>query len=178
MRGIRYSGGMQGADLFKKAYYIKLGIIIAALVALLVGGIVLLGRQPAKEASLLPADIRQKISGFTLYFYKNKIPAGYAVDTAHISYANQILMVPLVKSNSPAIVLTEQTLSPNLSDEDIQQNSEQVENAAGKASINQIEARIVGTLVVRSNHTLVILNGPEGTNKEEVKALVQGLEAF
>ena len=144
--------------------------ICVALVTVIVGF-----RLFTKDTFLLPADIGQQVTGFTPYFYNNRIPAGYALDAARSSYGNKVLMLPLTKSGAATIVMTEQHLPDSLSDEAIQQNGESVASTAGKAAINSIEGRLVGTLIIRDRKTLIIFNAPGEAAKDDIRALLQAL---
>jgi hypothetical protein len=148
-------------------------LVIAAVicVAVAVVGFMLL----TKSSFLLPASTVQQVTGFTPYFYNGSVPAGYTFDASRITYGSNILMLPLTKSGSATIIMTEQQLPDNLSDQDIQQNGESVTSTVGKASINTIEGRLVGTLIVRDRKTLIILNAPGEASKDDIRALLQGL---
>lgn len=128
----------------------------------------------ARPVALLPASITNRIYGFSLYFYEHNIPGGYNVDASQVIYSGQVLMVPLTKPNAPTIVLTEQPL-PNIPDDNIQQNGEGVTVSTGKATINNIEGRLVGTLIPSDRHTLILLNAPGEANKDDLKVLLQEL---
>src|SRR5262249_3459271 len=134
-------------------------------------------RQPS---SLLPADLVAQVNNFTPYFYPKKIPAGYSLDKTKASFSGGVLIMPLTKTGSPTIVINEQQIPLTLSDEQVQQNSEKVAGTLGTASINSIEGRLVGTMVVSaSNHrTLILLNASGDADKADLTALLQGLRSM
>jgi len=132
--------------------------------------------QSSQPKSLLPADVAQKIHGFTPYFYKS-IPAGYTADLKHLVYDNGVLMVSLTKDGGSPVVLTEQAAT-NLSTQDLQQNGEPVQNTAASASINDVEGRFVGTMYAKNDHTLILLTSTSNTDaaKSDITLLLRALQ--
>lgn len=128
-------------------------------------------------ASLLPERIATQATTFDPYFYRNKIPAGYTFDDSRISFDQGVLIVPLAKPGSPAITLTEQAAPANVTAENLQQNGARVSGTAAPATINDIEGRLLGTMIVstQQGRTLVLLNAPGNADKADLTALLQGL---
>ncbi len=150
-------------------------LIWAVLGLLLLGTGGFLAWQSLSSEPLLPPEITQKITGFTPYFYERRVPGGYTVDQSRVLYDGQVLMIPLTKAGVPSIILTEQQLPQNLPDENVQQNGESVTVTTGKATINNVEGRLVGTLLARQHRTLILLSSPNDTNKDDLKMLLQKL---
>ena len=158
---------------FSRGTAIKLGL--AGLAVSLVGLGWAFGWQTPNKSSLLPRNITQQITSFTPYFYEQQVPSGYIMDQSKVVYKDQILMVPLQKANAATIVLTEQPMPPKLPDEHIQQNGEDVSVDTGKATINDIEGRLVGTLITRDRQTLILLSSVGEAGKDDIKTLLQKL---
>jgi len=152
---------------------------------LMAGGIVLLGvllsagvvlkRVSTHTATLLPAAVSQKAQGFTAYFYAKAIPEGYRLDTAHISTDAGVIIMPLTKPEYPTIVLTEQALPDNADQLGLQDNGQKVAGTLAPATINDVEGRLVGVMIVRETKTLILLNAPGNGNRADMAALLQGL---
>jgi hypothetical protein len=156
----------------------RIGWIIAAVIAViaLVGaGVWFFTRPPT---SLLPPEVAHKLSGYHLYFYTDKIPAGYTMDPASITAEHNILIVPFTRDDGSRIVLTEQAMPAGMSGEDVQQNGTAVRDTVGKSSINEVEGRMVGTMLSPDRKTLVLFNAPGNTNKDDLTALLQALRQF
>lgn len=153
-------------------------LLTIAGVFLLIGGGVILGvyLRANQNRSLLPARVVQQARDFTPYFYLNSIPAGYALDTTHISTDAGILIVPLTSQGRPTIVLTEQRLPDNAAHLGIQDNGQKVTGTNAPATINDVEGRLVGTMVVDSQKTLIFLNAPGNADKGDITALLRGLQ--
>jgi hypothetical protein len=130
-------------------------------------------------SSLLPATATRQVSGFTPYFYKRSIPAGYQFDASQIQYSAGVLIVPLTKAGSPRLVITEQPLPKDLSEKNLaQDNSTRVKNAAASAYIHSVEGRWVGVMPVSGTKTLILLNSTSAEmDKDDLSALLQGLQA-
>jgi hypothetical protein len=153
-------------------YILPASILLALLIA---GGLFSwFGR--GQPNGLLPAGLTKHITSFTPYFFKSNIPAGYAVDTGHTQYSEGTLFITLTKAGQPSLVLTEQPMPSNLTDQDIQQNSSSIKNTSDPATINDIEGRLVGTMVARARNTLILLNAPGNASKDDLTVLLQGLE--
>lgn len=137
----------------------------------------ILAWQSSQSQSLLPANIAQKIHGFTPYFYK-KFPAGYTADLKRIVYDNGVLMVSLTKDGGSPVVITEQAISANLSMQSLQQNGEAVQNTAAPASINDVEDRFVGTMIAQNDHTLILITATSNDDavKSDITLLLRGLQ--
>jgi len=150
--------------------------LVLALLMIVFIGIVFVCRI-TKSTSLLPNSVVSKINGFVPYFYKKDIPNGYSLDEEAISLDHDVLMIPLItKPDSPTVVLTEQLLPSGLSQQDIQQNGEAVSGTVVPATINTVEGRLVGTMVAKTDHTLILLNAPATVDKNDIVALIQGLQ--
>jgi hypothetical protein len=129
------------------------------------------------RSSPLPSWITAQSVGFAPYFFTGRIPAYYKIDTAHITYSQGLLFIPLTKPGQPTITITEQGMPQTLSISDIQQNSEAVDVAGGSASINTIEGRLVGTFINADHKTLVVLSSTDSEiNKDDLRLLLQGLQ--
>lgn len=137
----------------------------------------LLAWQLTKSPTLLPAATTQQITGFTPYFYNNSVPAGYTFDPAALRFTNGILVATLTKQGAPSITMTQQRLPADLTDDAIQQNAETVATNVGKASINTIEGRLLGSFIVRDRNTLILFNCSGDANKDDIRALLQNLVA-
>lgn len=151
----------------------------AGIIVCVLGALVFWGWQWSQPQSLLPTDIAQKIHGFTPYFYKN-VPAGYTVDLKSIVYDNGVLMVPLTKGGGSPIILTEQAVSAKLSAQDLQQNGESVAGTVATATINNVEGRFVGTMLVQNNHTLILMSASSNNDavKDDLTSLLRGLQTI
>ena len=126
--------------------------------------------------SLLPEAITAQIQDFTPYFYIKQIPAGYSLDNTRVSFNHGVLIIPLTKPGNATITLNEQKLPTGLSDPDIQQNGEVVEGTISPATINDIEGRLLGTMLASVDHTMVLLNASGDTTKDDLTALLRGLQ--
>jgi len=148
-------------------------LIMGALVALSAAG-VLTWRLTRPASSLLPASITKQVTSFTPYFYFNSIPADYTLDITHASVRDDVMFVPLTRAGSSQVVLTEQLLPSTLHRDDVQQNGNPVDNTLGTATVNNIEGRQLGTMIV--GKTLILLSGSTDTSKEDLIKLLQGLK--
>jgi hypothetical protein len=130
-----------------------------------------------RAVPLLPPAIVSQIHDFTPYFYFHHVSGGYTIDKAHISFESNILMVPLTGPNSSTtVVLTEQSMPPKLSAQDIQFNGTGVDGTIYPATINEIEGRLVGTMIDAKHRTLILISAPEGVGREDISLLLQGLK--
>lgn len=154
------------------------GIVIGAAVVVLALGVVLAGRLAARPqaTSLLPPSIIAQIKSFTPYFYTDAVPAGYSMKTTQISFERDVLIVPLNSPNGPPLVLSEQAMPGNLTPEAVQQNGSPVSTSVGKATINDIEGRLVGTLIPTDKRTLILISGAEKADKNALTSLLQQLK--
>jgi hypothetical protein len=167
-----YNEGMEETKRIRsvpKAWLLN-GIGVCALLLAIIG---LLTWQLLKPAPLLPKSLTSQVTTFTPYFYTGKIPAGYTLDTAHASYSQGVLMLPLTKNGSPTVILAEQygTQIKNL-----HEGGDKVENTNDPASINSVEGRMVGVMDASAHHTLIIFNAPSGVDKDDLTALLQALK--
>lgn len=165
------------AQLAAKGRRKKLRLLIGSLLlftALTATGAFIWIQRPA--TSLLPALIAQKTTTFTPYFYFDKIPAGYSLDTIHISFDDDVLIMPLKKAGSPPIILTEQAIADNLSQEEVQKNGEAISGTASPATINKVEGRLVGTMFASDHKTLILLTTATNTNEDDLMALLRELK--
>jgi hypothetical protein len=151
--------------------------VLSAAVVVLVLGISLasyLAIRP-RTAPLLPVNIIAQVSGFTPYFYSGTIPAGFTAKTADISYEQGILLIPLVHPSGTNLVITEQSLPADVTPESIQQNGTPVKTHIGNATINDIEGRLVGTLIPSDKRTLILITATDKSNKPALTSLLQQL---
>lgn len=150
--------------------FIAAGIAVVLLVA---GGILFWQLRPSQ--ALLPEKFATRTDSFQHYFYFGKMPAGYHIDEENAGYAESILIIPLKKPDQPTVVMTQQRLSEDLDTEELMKNGDKVTDAVKPAVINSVEGRLVGILIDKDGKTLVLLNSPGNTDKETLKALLQGL---
>ncbi len=152
------------------------GLLAAVLNGLDVGGVAV-WRLHIHPQSLLPAEVAGRVSGFPLYFYSRRIPGGYGLDAGRVSSNEGVLIMPLTKLGGPAITLTEQAMPAKLSDDELQQNGDKVSGTAGPATINDIEGRLVGTMLATQagQRVLILINAPGSADKADLTALLQGL---
>ena len=131
-------------------------------------------RQPA---TLLPAAMVQQVHDFTPYFYTGQIPAGYTLDTSKASLDQGVLIMPLTNAGKPSVVLTEESMPSSVSQQDLQQNGSKIAGTIAPATINDIEGRLLGTMIVanKRGRTLILLNAPGNTDKADLTVLLQGL---
>lgn len=133
--------------------------------------------RPNQPHSLLPTTIAKQITNFTPYFFFDKIPDGYSLDEKNISFDQGIIIIPLTKSGSPTIVLTEQVLPSNLSQDLLEQeDSKKIKDAALPAIINKVEGRMVGVMTSKQDRLLLLLNAPDAVRTEDMTGLLQALK--
>src|SRR6476469_8965359 len=135
----------------------------------------LLAWQFTKSPTVLPPTITHQVTGFTPQFYSDTVHSGYEYSPGGVVYARGILTVTLTKKDAPAITMTQQHVPADLSDDAIQQNAEAVATSIGKAAINTIEGRLLGSLIVRDRGTLILFNTSGDANKDDIRALLQNL---
>lgn len=155
--------------------WVVIGVTLCTAAA---GGVALW--QLNKQQSLLPDSVVKKIGAFTPYFYNQRIPAGYSLDREHTVYDHNVLIVTLTQASDPSVVITEQPLPSDLP-EDIAfkgDKTEKVETTNGKAVMNDVEGRLVGTMITNDRTTLIIINTTHKTYKNDMVALLQGLVAL
>ena len=153
----------------------KLWIAVVILIVLgIASGLILWNA--TKSTSLLSKNVAGQITGFTPYFYFDEIPAGYTFDQSRAKIDQGVLFLPLTKSGSPDIVLTEQVWDPSLKINDLEGRGTKIKDAAGPAAINSVEGRQVGVMVIPRDHTLVLLNCPGGTDKDVLASLLLGVK--
>jgi len=129
----------------------------------------------AKPTSLLPVSISSQIHGFTPYFFYKTIPNGYSYDASSTIYDQGVLIAALKGRDGSAVTLTEQAMSSSLTDEKLFGDIEAVGGTDGKATVNDVDGRIVGTMVSSDHKTLVLLTAGQATNKNDVISLLRGL---
>jgi hypothetical protein len=149
------------------------GTIIACGCALTiaVAGLVFWGKHQ-KTASLLPKQIADQAQ-FTPYFYFDTIPAGYTIGTTQTD--GGVIMVSLVKKDSPTIVLTEQSLPEKLDVSSLQRNEDKIKGTEAPATINKVGERLVGTMIDKKNSVLVLLSVPGDTSKNDLSTMLKNL---
>ncbi|HKU18301.1 MAG TPA: hypothetical protein VJP80_03420 [Candidatus Saccharimonadales bacterium] len=130
-------------------------------------------RLSQRAPGLLPSTITAQIRTFTPYFFVGQVPAGYAVNSANITFDQGVLFIPLTKSGAPAITISEQLVPKSVSSDTMQQNGQSVPTSIGNATINSVEGRLVGTFIV--DKTLILLSSPSDSNMNELTVLLQGL---
>jgi hypothetical protein len=125
--------------------------------------------------SLLPASMVRKLAGVQAYTFFGKAPAGYQIDKAHVTVDNNVLLVPLTGADGTRAVMTEQAIPERLTPEDILQGGDAVQGAIGKATINDMQVRLVGTMISPDHKTMVLITASQGTSKDDLAALLRGL---
>lgn len=151
-------------------------IVAIVLVGLLLGGFTF--RNFKRPQSLLPETVASQITGFTPYFFFDKIPNGYSLNERSIGFDQNIMIVPLIKSGDSTIVLTQQALSQNLSQELLEQeDSIKIKGTAAEmAIINKVEGRMVGIMTSKKYNLLLLINAPANTPEEIITELLQELK--
>lgn len=149
------------------------GVIL--LFILIIAGASFAGYVTQQPRPLLSTDITSRVSDFTPYFYNDEIPAGYAIDEARITANSDLLIIPLAKDSDTTIVVTEQPMPPNLTEEQLLQNGNKVEGASNPAVFSKVEGRVVGTMVAQNHKTLILLNAPDNVSEDDVIALLKNL---
>lgn len=150
-----------------------IAILFAIFFACLILGVVYF--RTNKTDLLLPDSVTAQIKDFDVYFYSGSIPAGYSLNKSLVKFEGGVLMARLDKQGGPSVTLTEQMLPAKLTDQEIQQNGTTIHDTAGPATINDVEGRLVGTLISPNRKTLVLLNSPGDTSKTDLTLLLQGL---
>ena len=158
----------------------RLTVIIGTSLIILAGlggGVWAIWNAHRQPETLLPAALLQQAHGFTPYFYAGQIPAEYTLDTSKATIDQGVLIMPLTSAGKPSIVLTEQSAPSSVSQQDLQQNGDKVDGTIAPATINDIEGRLLGTMIVadKQGHTLILLNALGNANKADLTDLLQGL---
>lgn len=157
----------------KKAVFVSATLFI--ILCLTVGGILFL--KAGQPQSLLPESVAKQTTQFTPFFFFDKIPGNYSLDTSSISFDQGIAIIPLTRPDSPSVTITEQLLPENFSPDLIRQdNSQQVKDTAAPAIINKIEGRTVGIMTSDEHNVLLIINAPGDMSAEDMTMLLQGLK--
>jgi hypothetical protein len=153
----------------------KVRLIVGCLAILLAVASCLFLWQASRPNSLLPGEARALLdAGYTPYYYFDSIPAGYTLRDTQID--NDLAVFTLGKKGSPTIALTQQQLPAELdTDELIQDSDEKIRDTAQEAILNSVEGRKVAVMIDKQGGTLIILNAPRDTDKEDIKSLVRGL---
>jgi hypothetical protein len=146
-------------------------IICGCALAIAVASLVFWGKHQ-KTTSLLPKRIADQAQ-FTPYFYFDTIPAGYAIGTTQTDEG--VIMVSLVKKDSPTIVLTEQSLPEKLDVSSLQRNEDKIKGTKAPATISKVGERLVGTMIDKNNGVLVLLSETGGTNKNDLSTMLKSL---
>lgn len=155
----------------QKLLLIAVGIIAGILIA---GGIVFWHAH--QRQSLLPEEFTAQSVPFQRYFYFDSIPAGYTLDGPSSRYSGGVLLVSLTKPQQPPVVITEQKLAENMGIESLMEGGEKITGTAVPAVINTVEGRLVGILADKDGKTLILLNTSSNTDKQALRALIQGLK--
>jgi hypothetical protein len=147
----------------------RLIIFGVGLIVLGVGGFFIW--KASQQDSLLPKDLT---SANVPYFYFDQVPAGYHIKETRTDDEFGVTAIGLAKAGRPEIILTEQKVSNSPGMEALAKNGEEVNDTPYPAVINSVEGRLVG--IMSDSKSLVIFNAPTGTDKQDLKRLLQGLE--
>jgi hypothetical protein len=153
--------------------------VLASILGLTIFGLLLLGGllwQLKAPSSLLPADSIPQNARFLPYFYFDEVPAGYQLGDVTADKETGVVLFELTHPEKPTVMLAEQSFSDKINPDDLLRDGDTVKDTAHPAAINSVEGRLVGIMIDSETATMILFNAPGDADKQDLKALLQGLK--